>query len=198
MPASRILRLARTSRWAIVTSGTRKARAISSVCRPPSVRSVSATLPFRRERRVAAGEDEPESVIGDHAMRLDLVGGRSPLDEPRLGVGLGLQDGLLLGQDPCPPESVDGAAPGGGRDPGAGVVGDAIARPVLERRHERVLDRVLGQVEVAEDADQAGERAAGFPSEGLLGGRSSIAHAPPAGHARSGLSSQRRRPRQRP
>ena len=43
MPAARIFRFARTSRCAIVGSGTRNARAISSVVRPPSVRSVSAT-----------------------------------------------------------------------------------------------------------------------------------------------------------
>src|SRR5436190_1165773 len=43
MPASRILPLARTSRCAIVDSGTRKARAISAVVRPPRNRSVRAT-----------------------------------------------------------------------------------------------------------------------------------------------------------
>src|SRR3989454_9214461 len=43
MPASLIFRLARTSRWAMVGSEERKARAISRVVRPPSVRSVSAT-----------------------------------------------------------------------------------------------------------------------------------------------------------
>ena len=43
MPAALILRLARTSRWAIVASPTRNARAISGVDRPPSVRNVSAT-----------------------------------------------------------------------------------------------------------------------------------------------------------
>src|SRR5260370_610687 len=37
------LRLARTMRWATVGSGTRNARAISSVVKPPSKRSVSAT-----------------------------------------------------------------------------------------------------------------------------------------------------------
>jgi hypothetical protein len=41
--ASRILPLARTSRWAMVGSGTRKARAISAVVSPPSSRSVNAT-----------------------------------------------------------------------------------------------------------------------------------------------------------
>src|SRR6266540_939556 len=43
IPASRILPLARTSRWAMVGSGTRKARAISVVVSPPRSRSVSAT-----------------------------------------------------------------------------------------------------------------------------------------------------------
>ena len=43
MPAALIFRFARTSRWAIVASGTRNARAISAVVSPPSVRSVSAT-----------------------------------------------------------------------------------------------------------------------------------------------------------
>src|SRR5438876_1039822 len=43
IPASLILRLARTSRWAIVGSGTRNARAISPVDRPPRVRRVRAT-----------------------------------------------------------------------------------------------------------------------------------------------------------
>ena len=43
MRASWIFRFARTSRWAMVASGTRNARAISGVDRPPSSRSVSAT-----------------------------------------------------------------------------------------------------------------------------------------------------------
>ena len=43
MPAALILRFARTSRCAIVGSATRKARAISGVVSPPSVRRVSAT-----------------------------------------------------------------------------------------------------------------------------------------------------------
>src|SRR5580704_11563638 len=43
IPASRILPLARTRRWAMVGSGTRNACAISAVVSPPSSRSVSAT-----------------------------------------------------------------------------------------------------------------------------------------------------------
>ncbi len=43
MPASRIFFFARTSRWAIVASGTRKALAICGVSSPPSRRRVRAT-----------------------------------------------------------------------------------------------------------------------------------------------------------
>src|SRR5438105_1299528 len=43
MLAARIFPLARTSRWAMVGSGTRKARAISAVVSPPRSRSVRAT-----------------------------------------------------------------------------------------------------------------------------------------------------------
>src|SRR5579884_882335 len=43
MPASRIFRLARNSRWPSVCSATSSARAISAVVRPPSVRSGSAS-----------------------------------------------------------------------------------------------------------------------------------------------------------
>jgi hypothetical protein len=43
MRLSARVRLARTIRWATVASGTRNARAISSVFKPPSRRSVSAT-----------------------------------------------------------------------------------------------------------------------------------------------------------
>src|ERR1700722_2434831 len=50
------VRLARTMRWAIVASGVRKARAISSVVRPP------------RRRRVSAARDSVERT-GWHAMK---------------------------------------------------------------------------------------------------------------------------------
>jgi hypothetical protein len=48
MPALRILRLALTSRWAMVVSETRNARAISAVVSPVKVLSVRATLASNR------------------------------------------------------------------------------------------------------------------------------------------------------
>jgi len=52
------------------------------------------------------------------------------------------------------PDPVDRAVAGGGDDPCTGIARRSVARPALERRCERVLYRILGELEVAEDADQ--------------------------------------------
>ena len=59
-------RFARTSRCAIVGSGTRNACAICAVVSPATSRSVSATRDSAASA-VAAGEDEREAVVGDRA-----------------------------------------------------------------------------------------------------------------------------------
>ena len=46
-----------------------------------------------------------------------------------------------------------------------GLVGNALFRPFLERRHQAVLDHLLGEVEVAEDADQGRGQPAGLLAE---------------------------------
>ena len=48
------------------------------------------------------------------------------------------------------------------------VVGDAVARPALGGDRERLLRGFLGEVEVAEEADQGGEDAAPLLAEDLL------------------------------
>ena len=59
-------------------------------------------------------------------------------------------------------QPVDGAVAGGGGDPAAGVRRHTLCRPLLGGDGERVGHRVLGEVDVAEDADQSGGAAAGF------------------------------------
>ncbi len=41
---------------------------------------------------------------------------------------------------------------------------------MLDRRRERVLQRLLGEIEVAEETDQGGENAAGFGAVNRLDG----------------------------
>ena len=103
--------------------------------------------------RMAAGEDEPQALVGDLVVA-DAVGdhlGRPRLDLARPG-RLGRAPGALAAQ------AVDGAVARGGDDPGEGGIGDPVARPALERGGVRVLQRVLGAVDVAEDAREDGQR----------------------------------------
>jgi hypothetical protein len=62
-------------------------------------------------------------------------------------------------------EAVDRSIAGGGGDPAARVRRQAVARPCAQGDGERLLDCVLGEVDVAEGADQGGDRSAGLLAE---------------------------------
>src|SRR6266487_4474463 len=49
--------------------------------------------------------------------------------------------------------------------PGAGLVRDALFRPVLDRLEQGLLDEFLGQVEIAQRPDQRRGQPAGFLAE---------------------------------
>ena len=117
----------------------------------------------QRQRRVAAGEDQPESVVGDVHLVLSGIG--RDRGELRLDLGIALERPGLLAQARASAEPVDGPVAGRRRDPRTGVVGHAPDRPRLERRHERLLDGLLGQVEVAEHPDERRDRPAGLFAE---------------------------------
>ena len=53
---------------------------------------------------------------------------------------------------------IEGAALGGGHQPGAGIGGNALVRPVPERRDQRLLRELLGQPDIADDAGQPGDQ----------------------------------------
>jgi hypothetical protein len=69
------------------------------------------------------------------------------------------------------PNSVDRPVAPGGDQPGPGVLRRPIAGPALGGGRERLLSGLLGEVEVAEDADQAGEDAAPLVAEDLIDDR---------------------------
>ncbi len=122
--------------------------------RQPAERPQSERHPrFDRQRRVAGGEDQPQPVVGellglDHG-RLRLVGGWTfqRLDQP-----------ALLGESLLTAQAVDRAVSPDPDDPRGRVIGYAVRGPALQSPHERVLNRLLGKVEVAEDADQSRDR----------------------------------------
>ena len=114
------------------------------------------------QRRVAAGEDQPEAVV---LHRSHLLGGfGAGLHANRLG--LPAEPGRLAAQP------VERLVAGRGDDPAARVGRYAGGRPALGRDGEGLLDRLLGEVDVAEEADQGGHRASRALPEGALDGGS--------------------------
>ena len=119
-------------------------------------------LGLHRESRMAAGEDEAESVVDD---RTHLVRPSFPRHDVGLDGRLAGEQGPLLLEAARPSEPIDRPVASSGRDPGARVVGHTMTRPALEGDDERLLDRLLGEVEVAEDADERRDRPARFLAE---------------------------------
>ena len=107
---------------------------------------------LQRQRGMAAGEDQPQQVVGDAAVTGLVV----PLAERRQLRHLPQFRGL----DSRPPQPVEGPVAGRGGEPCAGAVRDAVARPALKRTGEGVLHALLGQVPVPRHPDQGRHDAA--------------------------------------
>src|SRR5207253_3064658 len=116
-----------------------------------------------REGGVAACEDETKAIVFDGVVV--GIGGGSGLIVNAFGH---LGKGGIVARPAA--DGVDAFEAAGGNEPGARVRGDAIARPLLGGRCERIVKSFFGQVEVAEQADERGEDAAGFGAvDGVYG-----------------------------
>ena len=121
--ASARVRLARTIRWATVGSGTRKARAISSVVSPPSRRSVSAT-----RASVDSTGWQAMKMSRSRSSPTSSSSSASRSGRPWRSAGLELARQLARAcarAAAAPAEQVDRAVLRGGHQPGARVVRDA-------------------------------------------------------------------------
>src|SRR5438045_812031 len=103
---------------------------------------------------MATGEYQPQSIV------FDLLAVR------KLGL---IDDGIYLFRDildrvesRAPTYAIDGLESAGRYQPRARIRGDAIAWPLLERCAKSVVQRLLGEVEVAKQPDQRREYAARF------------------------------------
>ncbi len=108
---------------------------------------------------MAAGEHEPQPVV------LDVFG--SPR---RRIVGAAILLGILVERvEPrAPADAVYGLEATGRNQPRPRVGRHAVARPLFECRPESVVQRLFGDIEVAEQADQGGEDAARLrPVDGI-------------------------------
>ena len=176
MRASRILDLARTMRWAIVGGAVRKARAISSVVSPQTSRSVSATCGHRassagwqqvkisRSRSSSTASSSPRAAMVRHGVELRRDLGQRAV-EPR-----------------APAHRVDGLEAAGRDEPRDGIVRHAFAGPLLDGRRERIVERLFGEVEIAEQADERREHSPGVGAVDVfdLVSRRSVGARPPA------------------
>src|SRR5207245_264500 len=117
-------------------------------------------LRLARERGVAAREDKLEPLVGNVHVQLGGLGGSEGGTAP-------LNECELLAIARVAAEAVDPVALRHDEEPGAGVARDPVPRPVLERADERVLDALLGDVEIAEGADERRGEPAGLLAEDL-------------------------------
>jgi hypothetical protein len=85
-----------------------------------------------------------------------------------LDVGGRLEQPLLLGQGAFAADSVDRPVARRDQQPSRRVAGSALPRPALGGDRERLLRGFLGEVEVAEEADQRSEDASPMVPERLL------------------------------
>jgi hypothetical protein len=114
-------------------------------------------LRVERERGMAAGEDELQALVGDRGLVHLVLHRLGHFEQARLGQ-----------QRALAPQPVDRAVARGRRQPRAGVARGAVARPALGGGGEGLLSGLLGEVEIAEEADQGREHAAPLVAEGLL------------------------------
>src|SRR4051794_24381977 len=116
---------------------------------------------------MAAGEDQAQAVVGDGGL---VVGGPLVvvLQAARRGVARGQlgQPADAVGQAALAAQAVDGLAPRRRGDPRARAVGHPVARPGGDGGGEGVLQRVLGQREVADLTDQRREDRRALLTEG--------------------------------
>ncbi len=109
------------------------------------------------ECRVTTGEDELESLVGERRCGHDGLIRLRYLEHPRLR-----RQGAIAS------DAIDGSVARGRHQPGARVVGDPIAWPSGRRDRECLLRGFLGEIEVAEEADQRSQNAPPLVAEDLF------------------------------
>ncbi len=106
-----------------------------------------------RQRRMTAREDEPQPVIFEVLVKtLRHIGAFAIQAIRDLGLG-----GIQPDSPPQPVHRLEAPC----RDqPRAGILRDAIARPLFDRSAESLVQCLLGEVEIMEQSDERGQNAA--------------------------------------
>jgi hypothetical protein len=110
-------------------------------------------------------KDQAQAIVLDGALGL-LALVLLRVEARQLGDALG-----AVGLRASAPQPVDGPPPRRGRDPCRGVGRHTVAGPGRDGGDEGVLDGVLGQLQVAELADERGQDGGALAAERALGRR---------------------------
>jgi hypothetical protein len=106
---------------------------------------------------MAAGKDQLQSFVGEcRRVHRFLLRHRQ------------LEQAGLLGQRAIATDAIDRPVARGRDQPGIGAGREAFAGPALGGNRERLLGGFLGEVDIAEEADQCGEDPSPLLMEGLL------------------------------
>jgi hypothetical protein len=106
---------------------------------------------------MTAGEHQLEPLIGKCHLLCLVLRGLAHLEQ----AGLGRERAIAA-------QAVDRSVARSGRQPGARIGGDPVARPALGRDRERFLRGFLGEIEVAEKANQRSQNTAPLLAEDRL------------------------------
>src|SRR5262245_39907342 len=129
-------------------------------------------LRLGRERGVATGEDQAELIVGNRRVLNIVLRTLSPLIQTECKRQLATP-GF---DDPEVPKPVNRFASSGRRKPRAWGCRHAVLWPPLKSGHERVLKRILGEVEVAQESNQRCQDCAGLRLENPLENVRDLAH----------------------
>ncbi len=120
-----------------------------------------------RQRRVAAGENQPKAVVGN-LLRIVVGFLRGP-DEARHYIGL-----QFFLKPPLAPHAVDGLVASRLDDPSSWEFGHAGRWPLVHGGRKGFLSRLFGRIEVAEEPNQRGDDPAPVGAIDLFQGRGDI------------------------
>ena len=106
------------------------------------------------EGRMAAREEQFEPLVGKGRLVHGVLRCLAHLEQ----AGLRRQRAIAA-------NAIDGPVARGRHEPGARVGGDSVPGPALRRDRERLLRGFLGEIEIAEEADQGSEDVAPLVAE---------------------------------
>jgi hypothetical protein len=123
-------------------------------------------LHLGRKGRMAAGEDQPQHVVIENA-RIRRIVARGRIEFELMRERL-----LLATERDVAADAIDRLVAPDTDQPRAGIMRRLFLGPTLQRDRKGVLQRVLGEIEIADEADQRGERSPRLGAEDLfdLGG----------------------------